>query len=121
MKVKQELKEMPVYVASAWWRDCEPFVTVVGGSEKIVEAAIQATMLKMATDVYDDQEIKERERDDFLLDMARTFTTRDTLGHVFPDHVLESYCSEKLLRHRYLDYQNFHSLVNGDPNAVVHF
>ena len=36
----------------------------------------------------------------------------------FPS-VLESCLSEKLLHHRYVDYQGFHSLVNGDSNAIV--
>ncbi|PYT82678.1 MAG: hypothetical protein DMG40_05225 [Acidobacteria bacterium] len=115
------MQETPVYVASAWWRNCEPFVTIVGGSQKAVETTIQAVMLQTATDAYNEQGSKKRERDDFLLDMARSFAKRDTLGNVFPAHVLENYCSEKLLRHRYLDYQNFHSLVNGDPNAIVRF
>jgi len=51
--------------------------------------------------------------------MARSFAQQDRLGNIFPASVLESYITEKLLRHRYLDYQGFHSLVNGDCNATV--
>jgi hypothetical protein len=93
IKTKKELQEIPVYVASAWWRDCEPFLTVVGGSEKAVEAAIGAEMLRVAAEAHDQQETKERERDDFLLDMARSFAQRETLGLFF-----------QLLFHRCLDY-----------------
>ena len=121
MKTKRELQETPIYVASVWWRNCEPFLTIVGGSEKAVETAIEAEMLRFAAEAYDQQETKARERDDFLLDMARSFAQRDTLGRVFPAAVLESYITEKLLRHRYLDYQGFHSLVNGDSDAIVRF
>jgi|SRR5215467_13219881 len=119
MKTMKELQETTVYVASAWWRDCEPFLTVVGGSEKTVETAIKAEMLRVATEAYDQQETKECGRDDFLLDMARSFAERDTVGNIFPASVLESYISKKLLNHHQLDYQGFHSLVNGDSNAIV--
>jgi len=121
VKTKRELQETPIYVASIWWRNCEPFLTIVGGSEKAVEMAIETEMLRVAGDAYEQQETKKRERDDFLLDMARSFAQPDTLGNIFPASVLESYITEKLLRHRYLDYQGFHSLVNGDSNAIVHF
>jgi len=76
-------------------------------------------MLRVATEAYDQQDAKERGRDDFLLDMARSFAERDTVGNILPASVLESYISKKLLPHRHLDYQGFHSLVNGDSNAIV--
>ena len=66
MRTRRELQETPVYVASAWWRNCEPFVTIVGGSQKAVETTIQAVMLQTATDAYNEQGSKKRERDDFL-------------------------------------------------------
>jgi len=119
MKTKRELQETTVYIASVWWRNCEPFLTIVGGSASAVETAIEAAMLRVAAEAYAQQETKERGQDDFLLDMARSFAQQDRLGNIFPASVLESYITEKLLRHRYLDYQGFHSLVNGDCNATV--
>ena len=119
MKTMKELQETTVYVASVWWRDCEPFLTILGGSKKAVETAIEAEMLRVATEAYDQQDAKERGRDDFLLDMAWSFAERDTVGNILPASVLESYISKKLLPHRHLDYQGFHSLVNGDSNAIV--
>lgn len=83
MKTKRELQETTIYVASVWWRNFEPFLTVVGGSERAVETAIEAEMLRVAAEAYDQQETKERERDDFLLDMARSFAQPDTLTMSF--------------------------------------
>lgn len=121
MRTLRQLQEIPVYVATAWWRESEPFLTIVGGSEKAVETAIQFEMLRVAAEAYDQQSTKERARDDFLIDMSRSFAKRDTLGNVLPAHVLDNYCSEKMLPHRSFDSDNFQSLVNGDPNAVVTF
>ena len=88
MKTKRELQETPIYVASIWWRNCEPFLTIVGGSEKAVEMAIEAEMLRVAGDAYEQQETKKRERDDFLLDMAPFIcTTRQ------PRQYLSGFCS----------------------------
>jgi len=48
MKTKRELQETTVYIASVWWRNCEPFLTIVGGSASAVETAIEAAMLRVA-------------------------------------------------------------------------
>jgi len=120
MKTRRELQETAVYVASVWWRDCEPFLTIVGGSAKAVETAIEAEMLRVATESYDQQDAKERERDDFLLDMARSFAERDTLGNVFPAPVLERYCRRTAAAGQgNAGDLDLLPLVNGDPNAIV--
>jgi len=44
---------MNVYVASVWWRDSDPFVTVVGTTIKKVEAKVKRIMKEEAAEARD--------------------------------------------------------------------
>jgi hypothetical protein len=56
------VSEQTIYVASAWWHDCDTFVTVCGNSPKRVEKAITRAMRDAATDVYNESEPEDKRK-----------------------------------------------------------
>lgn len=49
-------RDLPVFVASAWWRDCDPFASVVALDPKVAEAQIEAAMVEAAEQAVDGED-----------------------------------------------------------------
>lgn len=76
---------MKVYVASAWWRDCDPFVSVVSMNRDRAADLIRETMEDEAQSAADgDLDDESKEFDDYLDDMAwsgvQVFEHTDNIG-----------------------------------------
>lgn len=66
-------RDVVLYVGSAWWRDCDPFVRVVATTAEACEKALQRAMEEAAEEAAgdDDEDDEEaRDADDYLDDIA---------------------------------------------------
>jgi hypothetical protein len=50
-------RDLPVFCAAAWWRDCEPFASVVALSAKDAELRIEEAVVEEAERAVDDEDI----------------------------------------------------------------
>lgn len=75
---------MKVYVASAWWRDCDPFVSVVSLNRERAADLIDEEMRDEAERAADSDMEDAKELDDYLDDMAwsgvQEFEDTDNIG-----------------------------------------
>lgn len=60
-----------VYVASAWWRDCDPFATIVADTRSTAQRLISESMLEEAERAWNDSEPEDsRSKADYLDEIA---------------------------------------------------
>ena len=113
-----------VYVASAWWEDCDPFVTVVGNDPKKVERAISGAMKDAATDAYNGSESDDKRRvRDFLNDIGWTGVTLFAFDSIIPDKIIAQYEAEEngiVAHHPDMAFADYELLRDGDRDAIVY-
>lgn len=64
-------RDVMLYVGSAWWRDCDPFVRVVAATAEACEKALREAMHDAADGAYfGADEDETRDMDDYLDDIA---------------------------------------------------
>ena len=121
------VSEQTVYVASAWWHDCDPFVTICGNSPKRVEKAIMRAMRDAATDAYNqsEQEDKRRVRD-YLDDIGWSGVNAFQFDAIIPDRIIAQYedaytrDTATVTHHPDMDYSDYECLRRGDKDAIVY-
>jgi len=74
---------MKVYVASAWWRDCDPFVSVVSTNKTRAADLIREEMAEEAEHAYGGDD-EDKDLEDYLDEMAwsgvQEFEDTDNIG-----------------------------------------
>src|SRR5579871_6872088 len=110
-----------VYVASAWWHDCEPFVVVAVNNPKTVERAIFRAMRDAATDAYNGSEPEDsRKVRDYLADICWTGVDGMQFDSVIPARTIESYESDNPHYTGDIDYTDYVALRDGERDAIVY-
>jgi hypothetical protein len=121
------VSEQTVYVASAWWHDCDPFVSVCGNSPRAVEKAIMRSMRDAAIDVYNQSgpEDKRKVRD-YLDDIGWSGVNAFQFDAIIPQHTIDRYepgfsGGEQHVTHdSEMDYFDYEALRRGDKTAIVY-
>jgi hypothetical protein len=121
------VSEQTVYVASAWWHDCDAFVTVCGNSPKHVEKAIYRAMRDAATDAYNDSEPEDKRKvRDYLDDIGWSGVNAWQFDAIIPQHTIDRYepgfsGGEQHVTHdSEMDYFDYEALRRGDRDVVVY-
>ena len=64
-------RDVTLYVGSAWWRDCDPFVRVVATTAEGAAEALDKAMVEATEDAAEsDDDDEARAVDDYLDDIA---------------------------------------------------
>ena len=69
-------RDLTVYVASAWWRDCDPSVSVIALSPEVARAQIEDAMREMVKD-------GDGEDDDVAWSGVHAWSLRQAFGGTF--------------------------------------
>lgn len=113
-----------VYVASAWWRECDPFVTVVGNNEKRVEKTIYRVMKDQAIDAYNSSESEDQRKvRDYLDDIGWSGVSTFAFDSIIPENIIRQYEGDaegRIFHHPDMDYHDYAALRDGDRDAVVY-
>ncbi len=82
-------RDLPVFCAAAWWRDCDPFASVVALSAKDCERRIEEAMVEEAERMTDSEaledETDDEARDRLLGDIVWSGVHRESLRRVLRD------------------------------------
>ena len=125
------VSEQTVYVASAWWHDCDAFVTVCGNSPKHVEKAIMRAMRDAAIDAYNSSEPEDKRKvRDYQDDIGWSGVNAFQFDAIISEHTIECYeeCyepgfsggQETVTHDSDMDYFAYESLRRGDKDAIVY-
>jgi len=113
-----------VYVASAWWEDNDPFVTVAGNDPRKVEKAINRAMKDAATDAYNGSEPEDKRKlRDYLNDIGWSGVNTFAFDAVIPHKVIAQYEAGEnstVAHHPDMDYTDYELLRDGDKDAIVY-
>ena len=110
-----------VYVASAWWSDCDPFVRVVGNDPKRVEKAVERAMKDAAIDAYNGSEPEDKRKvRDFLRDIEWTGVDEFTFDAIVPQNVIAQYEANQIFHHPDMDFSEYQQLRDGERDAIVY-
>lgn len=122
-----------VYVASAWWENCDAFVTVCGNSPHLVEKTIFKAMRDAAIDAYNQSESEDKRRvRDYMDDIAWSGVNRFRFDAIVPHGVIAQYEEvysqqhrnntfiELVAHHPDMDYSDYEMLRNGRKDVVVY-
>jgi hypothetical protein len=111
------LRQTKVYVASAWWRDCDAFASVVANSAKVCERKIMQAMRDAATDAFNHSEPEdERTVDDYMEDIAWSGVSLERLEDVMASWELDRYFAGVASD---IDACDMDALLSGDKTAYV--
>lgn len=124
---RNDIADQTVYVASAWWRDNDAFVTVVGNSARLVEKTIFKAMRNAAIDEYNssDSEDKRTIRD-WMDDIAWSGVNAFAFDAIIPDRVISAYeeaykTDAQFVAHcPDMDYSDYEMLRDGRKDVVVY-
>lgn len=121
------VSEQTVYVASAWWHDCDAFVTVCGNSPKHVEKAIMRAMREAAIDAYNQSEPEDKKKvRDYLDEIGWSGVNAFQFDAIISEHTIERYepgfsGGQEIITHDSdMDYFDYESLRRGDKDAIVY-
>jgi len=121
------VSEQTVYVASAWWSECDAFVTVCGNSPKRVEKAIMRAMRDAAVDAYNHSEPEDKRRiRDYLDEIGWSGVNAFLFDAIIPDRIIAQYedaytRDTATVGHQPdMDYCDYESLRRGDKGAIVY-
>lgn len=120
------VSEQTVYVASAWWHECDAFVTVCGNSPKQVEKAIMRAMRDAATDAYNQSEPDDKRKVRYVDDIGWSGVNAFQFDAIVPDGVIaqyeEAYAHDAatVAHHPDMDYSDYECLRRGDKDIVVY-
>jgi hypothetical protein len=113
-----------VYVASAWWNDSDPFVTIVGNDPKKVERAAYSAMKDTATDAYNSSEPEDKRKvRDFLDDIGWSGVNTFAFDAIIPHDVIAQYEADEngtVAHYPGLDYLDYQQLRDGERDAIVY-
>jgi len=120
------VSEQNVYVASAWWHDCDAFVTICGNSPKHVEKAIMRAIRDAAIDAYNQSEPEDKRRvRDYLDEIGWSGVNPFQFDAIIPDRIIAQYeeaytrNAGTVAHHPDMDYADYESLRRGDEDALV--
>ena len=120
------VSEQTVYVASAWWHDCDAFVTVCGNSPKRVEKAIKRAMRDAAIDAYNESEPEDKRKvRDYLDEIGWSGVNVFQFDSIIPDGIIAQYeetytrDAATVAHHPDMDYSDYECLRRGDKDAIV--
>jgi len=123
---ENRIEDQTVYVASAWWRENDAFVTVVGNSARLVEKTIFKAMRNAAIDAYNsDCEDGKRVRD-YMDDIAWSGVNAFAFDAIVPERIIrqyeESYSTDAdtVTHHPDMDYSDYEMLRDGRKDIVVY-
>jgi hypothetical protein len=72
-----------VFVASAWWRDCEPFVGVVALEQEDAERKIKEAVEEAAEEAFQNSEPEDdRTKDDYLNDICHSGVFEEPIANL---------------------------------------
>ena len=111
-----------IYVASAWWSDCDAFVTVAGNSPKAVERAISRAMKDSAVDAYNQSEPEDKRTvRDFLRDISWSGINGFAFDAIISASVIEAYEADgdTVVHQPDMDYHDYEALRDGVKDAVI--
>jgi len=121
------VSEQTVYVASAWWHDCDAFVTVCGNSPKHVEKAIYRAMRDAAIDAHNQSEPEDKRNiRDYLDDIGWSGVNPFQFDAIISEHTIEHYepgfsgDAETVVHDSDMDYFDYESLRRGDRDTIVY-
>jgi hypothetical protein len=121
------VSEQTVYVASAWWHDCDPFVSICGNSPKHVEKAIMRAMRDAATDAYNESEPEDKRKvRDYLDNIGWSGVNAFQFDAIIPQHTIDRYepgfsgGQETVTHDSEMDYFDYEALRRGDKDAIVY-
>ncbi len=109
-----------IYVASAWWEDCDPFVRVVGNDPKKVQKAVERAMKDEAVDAFNASEPEDKRKvRDFLNDIGWSGVDGFAFDAIVPTRTIENYESDQPHADD-IDYHDYIALRDGERDAVVY-
>jgi hypothetical protein len=121
------VSEQTVYVASAWWHDCDAFATICGNSPKRVEKAIMRAMRDAAIDAYNQSEPDDKRKvRDYLDDIGWSGVNAFQFDAIISDHTIDRYepgfsgGQQTIAHDSGMDYFDYEALRRGDKDAIVH-
>jgi hypothetical protein len=124
---ENRIEDQTVYVASAWWENCDAFVTVCGNSPRLVEKTIYKAMRDAAIDAYNSSEPEDKKRvRDYLDDIAWSGVNTFAFDAIIPDRVIAQYeeaystNADTVAHHPDMDYSDYEMLRDGRKDVVVY-
>jgi len=113
-----------LYVASAWWRDCDAFCTVAGNDARRVEKAINRAIKDAAIDVFNtdsdnDNPNAPKRWQDCADDIAWSGVNTFAFDAIIPKRTIENYESDSPHADE-MHYHDYVALRDGDADAVVY-
>jgi hypothetical protein len=124
---RNDIADQTVYVSSAWWRDCDAFVTVVGNSARLVEKTIFKAMRNAAIDEYNSSEPEDKKRvRDYMDDIAWSGVNAFAFDAIIPERVISAYeeaykTDAQFIAHSCdMDYSDYEMLRDGRKDVVVY-
>lgn len=121
------VSEQTVYVASAWWHDCDAFVTICGNSPQRVGKAIMRAMREAAIDAYNQSEPEDKRKvRDYLDDIGWSGVNAFQFDAIISARTIEHYepgfsgDQQTVTHDSDLDYFDYEALRRGDKDAIVY-
>jgi hypothetical protein len=124
---RNDIADQTVYASSAWWRDNDAFVTVVGNSARLVEKTIFKAMRNAAIDEYNSSGSEDKRTiRDWMNDIAWSGVDAFAFDAIIPDRVIGAYeeaykTDAQFVAHSCdMDYSDYEMLRDGRKDVVVY-
>lgn len=124
---RNDIADQTLFVGSAWWRDNDPFVTLVGNSARAVEKALYRAMRDAAIDAYNSSEPEDKKRvRDYLDEIAWSGVSTFAFADIIPERAIEAYepaFKDEVTTFTHscdMDYFDYEALRRGDKTVVVY-
>jgi hypothetical protein len=116
-----------LYVASAWWRENDAFVTVAGNSARLVEKQIFKAMRNAAIDEYNNSDADDKRTvRSFLNEIAWSGVNTFAFDAIVPQDVIASYeesystQADTVAHNGNMDYSDYSMLRDGRKDVFVY-